>query len=123
MTTYIERTNTEDTGGGCMVDFVILKDGRCIGINDECICVYPSYELFYECGSSDIPMLRFDPPLGQKKKFKVMASYVSYATVEVEAKDEEQAERIAEITHKNKFELASDNFFDWNITEVKEIEA
>jgi hypothetical protein len=122
MTTYIERTNTENTGGGSMVDFVILKDGRCIGISDEYLCVYPSYELFYECNSSDLPMLRFDPPLGQKKKFKVMASFVSYATVEVEAKDEEQAEQIASITHKDKFVLSSDEFFDWNITEVKEIE-
>jgi hypothetical protein len=122
MTTYIERTNTENTGGGCMVDFVILKDGRCIGISDECLVIYPSYDLFYECESADLPILRFDPPLGQKKKFKVMASFVSYATAEVEAKDEEQAEQIASITHKDKFILANDEFFDWNITEVKEIE-
>lgn len=122
MTTYIERVNTEDTGGGSMVDFVILKDGRCIGISDECLVIYPSYDLFYECNTSDLPAITFDPPLGQKKKFKVMASFVSYATVEVEAKDEEQAEQIASITHKDKFILANDEFFDWNITEVKEIE-
>jgi hypothetical protein len=42
--------------------------------------------------------------------------------VEIEAKDEEQAEQIASITHKDKFILANDEFFDWNITEVKEIE-
>jgi hypothetical protein len=41
---YVDKTFTEDMGGGCMVDFLILSDGRCVGINDECIVLYESYE-------------------------------------------------------------------------------
>jgi len=32
-----------------MVDFVQLKDGRILGINDECVVLYESIEAFYEC--------------------------------------------------------------------------
>ena len=41
---YVEKTFTEDVGGGCMVDFLILNDGRCVGINDDCLVLYKSYE-------------------------------------------------------------------------------
>lgn len=41
---YVEKTFTEDMGGGCMVDFLILNDGRCVGINDDCLVLYKSYE-------------------------------------------------------------------------------
>jgi len=46
---YIDRVFTENTGGGSMVDFVQLKDGRILGINDECVVLYESIEAFYEC--------------------------------------------------------------------------
>ena len=32
-----------------MVDFVQLKDGRILGLNDECVVLYESMEAFYEC--------------------------------------------------------------------------
>ena len=41
---YVDKTFTAEMGGGCMVDFLILSDGRCVGINDECIVLYESYE-------------------------------------------------------------------------------
>ena len=41
---YIEKTFTEDMGGGCMVDFLILTDGRCVGIDSDSIVLYKSYE-------------------------------------------------------------------------------
>ena len=31
-------------GGGCMVDFLILTDGRCVGIDSDSIVLYKSYE-------------------------------------------------------------------------------
>ena len=45
---FIEAVTTENTGGGTMVDFVILKDGRILGVNDDCVCLYNSMEHFYE---------------------------------------------------------------------------
>jgi hypothetical protein len=46
---YIDSVFTENTGGGTMVDFVQLKDGRILGINDECVVLYESIDAFYEC--------------------------------------------------------------------------
>jgi len=65
---YIEKTFTENTGGGCMVDFIQLKDGRCIGLNDECMVVYPSYNLFYHDHLSTInfPVIKFEPCLQER---------------------------------------------------------
>lgn len=44
--TYIDSMETYDSGGHCMIDFVHLKDGKVLGINDECIVLYPSMEAF-----------------------------------------------------------------------------
>ena len=41
---YVEKTFTENMGGGCMVDFLILTDGRCVGIDSDSIVLYKSYE-------------------------------------------------------------------------------
>ncbi len=38
---FVERVFTENTGGGCMVDLIILKDGRVIGLYDEVVVLYP----------------------------------------------------------------------------------
>jgi len=46
---HIKRVFSENTGGNCSVDFVQLKDGRILGINDECVVLYESIEAFYEC--------------------------------------------------------------------------
>jgi hypothetical protein len=46
---YIKRVFPENTGGGSMVDFIELNDGRIIGINDECAVLYRSMDDFYEC--------------------------------------------------------------------------
>ena len=42
--TYVEKTFTENMGGGCMVDFLLLTDGRCVGIDSDSIVLYKSYE-------------------------------------------------------------------------------
>ncbi len=41
---YIKETFTANTGGGCLIDYLILNDGRCVGINDESLVLYASYE-------------------------------------------------------------------------------
>ena len=48
---YITRVFSENTGGGSMVDFVELWDGKILGINDECVVLYESLEAFHECES------------------------------------------------------------------------
>lgn len=56
---FVSRIYTENTGGGCMVDFVVLKDGRLIGLNDESVVLYPTLECFYEGdadGNFDFPV-------------------------------------------------------------------
>ena len=57
---FIKRIFTENTGGGCMVDFIELPDGRVIGLNDECIVLYPTMQSFYvgdSDGNFDFPTL------------------------------------------------------------------
>lgn len=50
---YIDRVFTERVGGGFFVDFIILKDGRCIGLNDESVALYDSFEHFCSDGPFD----------------------------------------------------------------------
>ena len=45
---FIKEIQTHETGGNCPVDLVVLKDGRVIGINEECAVLYPSLDAFYE---------------------------------------------------------------------------
>lgn len=45
---YITKIETHDTGGGCAVDFLYLHDGRVLGINDECVCLYENMDQFYD---------------------------------------------------------------------------
>lgn len=45
---FIHELQSFDSGGNCPVDLVVLKDGRVIGINEECAVLYPSLNAFYE---------------------------------------------------------------------------
>lgn len=47
---HIEGVSCENTGGGCMVDFIHLPGGRVIGVNEDCACLYNSLEHFYDGG-------------------------------------------------------------------------
>lgn len=39
-TTFIEATATWNSGGGCMIDFVILNNQHFIAISEDSLCVY-----------------------------------------------------------------------------------
>jgi hypothetical protein len=54
--TYIEKITSEDTGGGVMVDVVHLKDGRCLGITDECVVLCPDFESVFTA-TADLPSI------------------------------------------------------------------
>lgn len=43
-TTIIASIQTVQTGGGILVDFVTLKNGKIITISDECVVVHPDME-------------------------------------------------------------------------------
>lgn len=46
--TWVTNVCTENTRGGCMVDFIFMDDGRVLPLNDEAIDVYTSKEAFYD---------------------------------------------------------------------------
>jgi hypothetical protein len=47
MNMYVKKVDTQNTGGGCMVDIVHLENGHVLGINDEYVCLYESERDFY----------------------------------------------------------------------------
>jgi hypothetical protein len=54
------------------------------------------------------------------KKFKVMASYITYCTAEIEAESQEEAEQIARNMDGGEFEADAGD--DWIIDDVLEVE-
>ncbi len=48
MTVFIEKVGTEFTGGNCPVDFVTLKDGRVLGVTDDCVVLYQNMDDFWQ---------------------------------------------------------------------------
>jgi len=50
---YISEVFSWDSGGNSMVDFVVLKDGKVLGINDECVVLYDSMEDFESFENKD----------------------------------------------------------------------
>jgi hypothetical protein len=69
---FITKTFTEYTGGGFWVDFVELNDGRCIGIDENCLVVYPSFEAFNTGDGVGLPCLQFDKPIPKEKETRVL---------------------------------------------------
>ncbi len=55
---FIKQVFTENTGGGCMVDFIELKTGQVIGLNDECVVLYPSMVAYREGAVEDFDGFR-----------------------------------------------------------------
>ena len=44
----IVKAYTENTGGGCLVDFLELENGLLLAVSDEAICLYANMDDFYE---------------------------------------------------------------------------
>lgn len=57
---YIEELLTINSGGGVMLDAVVLKSGHVIGISDECLCVYPSRAEWEDDDGRDRPLIYFE---------------------------------------------------------------
>jgi hypothetical protein len=54
---YISHLSCMESGGNCSVDFVHLKDGRVLGINDECVVLYSSMQDFLGFETRERPAL------------------------------------------------------------------
>ena len=50
---FISEVFTENTGGGVMVDFIMLPDRRVIGVNSESVLLYKSLDAFFNQGSDE----------------------------------------------------------------------
>lgn len=55
--TFIDHITTAETGGNCPVDFVHLKTGQVLGIDDESVVLYASMDDFTECLTEDRPFI------------------------------------------------------------------
>jgi len=58
---YIDKLTFENVGGGSMVDFIHLKDGRIIGLNDECAVLYNNMQEFWDCSNEAKPCFEIPP--------------------------------------------------------------
>jgi hypothetical protein len=69
---HIKGVSTEHVGGNMTVDFVWLKGGRVLGINDECVCLYKDMDQFWEARSDttclDLCEVTPGPPMSAADK-------------------------------------------------------
>lgn len=54
---FITKIEDYEPDGPVSVTLVHLPDGRVIGINDECVALYPSREAFDDVENVDHPMI------------------------------------------------------------------
>ena len=47
-TEYVASIHTDQTGGMCMVDIVVLRSGQVLTVNDECVMAWPSLQAWYD---------------------------------------------------------------------------
>ena len=45
---YIVKQETWNTGGGCMVDILTLRDGKVLCVSDEYVGLYNSIDEFFD---------------------------------------------------------------------------
>ena len=69
-TEYIQKIDTVNTGGGCMVDLIHLHDGRVIGLNDECAVLYNNMDEFWDCDPTVKPSFTL-PPIQRMSSAKI----------------------------------------------------
>ena len=60
-TAFIEKVTTYETGGGCPVDFVLLKSGRVLGISVDCVVLYDNMEDFHDMGIKSRQIIELYP--------------------------------------------------------------
>ena len=71
----IKRVFCENTGGGTMVDFIELNDGRILGINEDFVVLYSSLDEFYDCTSESFACQQQNNP-GSGERAPILESQV-----------------------------------------------
>ena len=61
MTAFIDKVTAYETGGGCPVDFVLLKSGRVLGISGDCVVLYDNMEDFYDMETKSRQIIELYP--------------------------------------------------------------
>ena len=56
----IAKIDTWNSGGNCMVDMIYLNDGRVIGLNEECVVLYPSENALFDDNETEFPCIITD---------------------------------------------------------------
>ena len=74
---WIKEITTENIGGGTMVDFVYLKDGRVLGITEDSAVLYEDRGAFDEA-AGDEPVIHFP------RRTTVLVHQTLYLVYEVE---------------------------------------
>jgi len=77
-------------GGNVTVDLVHLPDGRVLGVNDECVVLYASIDDFLSGGASHAPTIDLLENSGMKT-YNVTICHMAYATIQVQAQNEDEA--------------------------------
>jgi hypothetical protein len=54
---FIKRIEEFESEGPVSVTLIHLNDGRVLGINDECVVLYPSREAFDDSSASNYPTI------------------------------------------------------------------
>ena len=75
---YVEKILCEDFGGGSVLDIIVLKDGRCLGISDESVVLYPNHESMYEGFDGEVKMIDLTPKsndVAVKKMKKLLSEH------------------------------------------------
>ncbi len=52
-TEFVASIHTDQTGGMCMVDIVVLRSGQVLTVNDECVMAWPSLQAWYDSATDD----------------------------------------------------------------------
>lgn len=84
-TAYVSHITTENTGGGCMVDFIHLTDGRVLTLGDEAVGLYPSKDAFYAASGGDDVCTAFMwiPKKGKQEMENVTYDFIEGQLVEL----------------------------------------
>ena len=88
--TWIKEVTTENIGGGTMVDFVYLKDGRVLGITEDSAVLYEDRVAFDEA-AGDEPVIYFP------RRTTVIVHQTVDLEYEIEVVGEVNADKVAKI--------------------------
>ena len=70
---FVDHIITENTGGGTMLDLIVLQDGRVLGVNEECVVAYSSLHEFYSGETAHCPYV-YLPERGDPLKTPILCA-------------------------------------------------